>query len=250
MRAAEFLPEQQLDELNWRAPAAAAGIAGAIGGGLATHNSQPTEPVAQVAPAEKSAPEIKAPVAQAAPTKNINDDLIAHAESLLKKPNAKILYQTAVAAGMQDTELAQFLAQCAHETKNFTTRREDGSKEYFMKKYDKKYNPQNAAILGNVNPGDGARYFGRGDIQLTGRDNYARVGRALGLDLINRPELAENPEIAAKIAVHFWQNRVVPRVDNFADTAAVTRPINRRLAGLDDRDEKFKGLHHVLVANK
>ena len=156
MRAAEFLPEQQLDELNWRAPAAAAGIAGAIGGGLATHNPEPTEPVAQVAPAEKSAPEIKAPVAQAAPTKNINDDLIAHAESLLKKPNAKILYQTAVAAGLQDTELAQFLAQCAHETKNFTTRREDGSKEYFMKKYDKKYNPQNAAILGNVNPGDGA----------------------------------------------------------------------------------------------
>jgi predicted chitinase len=57
-------------------------------------------------------------------------------------------------------------------------------------------------------------------------------------------------KIAAKIAVHFWQNRVVPRVDNFADTAAVTRPINRRLTGLDDRDEKFKGLHHVLVANK
>ena len=249
MRAVEFLNEQQLDELNWRAPVAAAGIIGGVAGGLATQN-KPPEPQAQVAPAEKPAPEIKAPVARAEPVKNINNDLIAHAEALLKKPNAKILYQTAVKAGLRDAELAQFMAQCAHETKNFTTRREEGSREYFMKKYDKKYNPENAAILGNVKPGDGAKYFGRGDIQLTGRDNYTRVGKALGIDLVNNPELAEKPEIAAQIAVYFWKNRVAPRVDNFADTAAVTRPINRRLAGLDDRDEKFKGLHHVLVANK
>lgn len=249
MRACEFIVEQQLDEINWRAPVAAAGIAGAVAGGMATHNPQP-EPQAQVAPAEKSAPEIKVPVAKPTAEKSINNDLIAHAESLLKKPNAKILYQTAVAAGMRDAELAQFMAQCAHETKNFTTRREDGGKEYFMKKYDKKYNPANAEILGNVKPGDGAKYFGRGDIQLTGRDNYTRVGKALGIDLINRPELAERPDISAKIAVYYWQNRVAPKVDNFADTAAVTRPINRRLAGLEDRHEKFKGLHHVLVANK
>jgi putative chitinase len=249
MRAHEFVVEQDLEELNWRAPVAAAGIAGAVAGGLATHN-KPPEPQAQVAPAEKSAPEIKAPVAQSKPAKNINNDLVAHAESLMQKPNAKILYRAAVAAGLRDTELAQFMAQCAHETKNFTTRREEGSKEYFMRKYDKKYNPDNAAILGNVKPGDGARYFGRGDIQLTGRDNYTRVGRALGIDLVNQPELAEKPEIAAKIAVYFWKNRVAPKVDNFADTAAVTRPINRKLTGLEDRDEKFKGLHHVLVAQK
>ena len=55
MRAVEFLNEQQLDELNWRAPVAAAGIIGGVAGGLATQN-KPPEPQAQVAPAEKPAP--------------------------------------------------------------------------------------------------------------------------------------------------------------------------------------------------
>lgn len=40
-------------------------------------------------------------------------------------------------------------------------------------------------------------------IQLTGRDNYARAGKALGLDLVNHPELVERPDIAAKVAVWY-----------------------------------------------
>ena len=170
--------------------------------------------------------------------------------------------------------MAAFIAQCSHESGGFIFLKENlNYKAPSLRKLFGKYFPTDdianeyankpnkqeaianriyASRMGNGNEasGDGYKFCGRGLIQLTGRDNYARVGRALGLDLVNRPELAENPEIAAKIAVHFWQNRVVPRVDNFADTAAVTRPINRRLTGLDDRDEKFKGLHHVLVANK
>lgn len=248
MRAHEFLNEQQLDELNWRAPVAAAGIAGAVAGGMATHNPQPTQPAAQVMQVDNPTPNIPTPLAKAPVKKTqANPKTIAHAESLLSNPNAKVLLQTAQAAGIKGAELAQFMAQCAHETKNFTTRKEMGNNKYFMQKYDKKYNPANAELLGNTKPGDGAKYFGRGDIQLTGRDNYTRVGRALGIDLVNHPELAERADIAAKIAVYYWQNRVAPKVDDFSDTASVTRPINRKLTGLDDRHEKFTGMHHVIA---
>jgi len=254
MRASEFVDEQQLNELNWRAPAAAAGIAGAVAGGLATHNPPPVEPAAQVMQVPTPKPVVGTPLAapkSAVPKKTVaSPESIANAKSLLSNPNAKLLYQTAVKAGITGTELAQFMAQCAHETMNFTTRRERGDRNYFMRKYDKQYNPANAELLGNTKPGDGAKYFGRGDIQLTGRENYRKVGRALGLPLEEHPELAERPEVAAKIAVYFWKNRVQPRVDNFMDTAAVTRPINYKLTGLDDRHEKFVGMNHVLTAMK
>lgn len=251
MRAIEFLNEQQLDELNWRAPAAAAGIAGAVAGGLATHNPPPVEPVAQVMQVPTPTPAVATPLAKApqaaAKKPTASPESVAKAKDLLSNPNAKVLYQTAVKAGITGAELAQFMAQCAHETKNFTTRREAGNTKYFMQKYDMKYNPANAEILGNTKPGDGAKYFGRGDIQLTGRYNYTQAGKALGIDLVNHPELAERADIAAKIAVYFWQNRVAPKVDDFMDTAAVTRPINRKLTGLDDRHEKFTGMHDIIA---
>lgn len=254
MRAVEFANSQQLDELNWRAPVAAAGFAGAVAGGMATHNPLPPEPTAQVMNIDATKPITGIPLAaiptaKAATAKKAvaSPESVYNAKILLSNPNSKLLYQTAVAAGITGTELAQFMAQCAHETMNFTTRRERGDRNYFMKKYDKQYNPANAQLLGNTKPGDGARYFGRGDIQLTGRDNYTRVGRALGIDLVNHPELAERADIAAKIAVYYWQNRVAPRVDDFSDTAAVTRPINRKLTGLDDRHDKFTGMHHVMA---
>lgn len=44
-------------------------------------------------------------------------------------------------------------------------------------------------------------YFGRGPIQLTWEDNYARFGKYLGLPLLRHPELVNKPEIGYKIAV-------------------------------------------------
>lgn len=171
---------------------------------------------------------------------------IDHAQKLLKNPQAKILYDAAIKAGIRGNELAQFMAQCAHETMNFHTLKEMGNKNYFLKKYDKRYNPDNAALLGNVKDGDGLKYYGRGYIQLTGRENYTRAAKALGLDLVNHPEIAERPEVAARIAVWFWQHRVASQVSNFHDTSAVTKPINARLTGLDDREHKYSGLSHVI----
>lgn len=55
--------------------------------------------------------------------------------------------------------------------------------------------------LGNVQRGDGPKYKGRGFVQITGRRNYSDWSRRLGIDLINNPEKALEPEIAAKILV-------------------------------------------------
>ena len=55
--------------------------------------------------------------------------------------------------------------------------------------------------LGNSQPGDGMRYKGRGYVQITGRRNYQDWSRRLGVDLVNNPEAAENPRIAAQILV-------------------------------------------------
>lgn len=56
-------------------------------------------------------------------------------------------------------------------------------------------------ILGNNQPGDGYRYRGRGYVQITGRSNYTNWSERLGIDLVNQPELASEPEIAAQILV-------------------------------------------------
>jgi predicted chitinase len=157
-----------------------------------------------------------------------------------------ILKRAAKAAGIRGNELAAFLSQCAHETMNFVSLVEIGSPQYF-RRYDPAHAPRQARSLGNTEAGDGERYKGRGYIQLTGRYNYRRAGEALGLPLEAYPELAEQPHIAAKIAIWYWEWRVRPAVNNFADVRAVTRPINPGLNGLPDRREKFQTYQVALL---
>jgi peptidoglycan L-alanyl-D-glutamate endopeptidase CwlK len=63
--------------------------------------------------------------------------------------------------------------------------------------------------LGNQGPPDGERFRGRGFVQLTGRDNYLRYGQKIGLDdrLIDDPELANTPQIAAQLLACFLKDR-------------------------------------------
>ena len=88
--------------------------------------------------------------------------------------------------------------------------------------------------LGNAEPGDGWTYHGRGYVQLTGRDNYDQVGKALGLDLVHHPELAEDRKVAADIAIYYWQSRVVANKDQLNVTGAC-HDINGGEKGLHER---------------
>ena len=245
-------------EEGWKDWVTAAGVASmAAGGGSAAYDAYKAsqaekEPTPIVAPApdfsakKKDTSKIQIP-ANATPK-----------QSVTGSPHEKVLSKEAVASGITGTELAQFLGQCAHETMDFKHLKEIGGSLDFKKyepvfhkdkktkkvildpktKKPKNFNPK-AITLGNDNPGDGEKYKGRGYIQLTGKYNYSMASKALGLDLVKQPELVEKPEVAAKVAVWFWQNRVQPKVDNFNDTKASTKPINKGLKGLEQRKEKF-----------
>lgn len=61
-----------------------------------------------------------------------------------------------------------------------------------------------AAHLGNTQAGDGPRFKGRGLLQITGRKNYGFCAAALGLELLEQPELLEEPINACRSAGWFW----------------------------------------------
>lgn len=71
--------------------------------------------------------------------------------------------------------------------------------------------------LGNTSEGDGARYKGRGYIQLTGRSNYRRIGQMLDVDLEGTPELANDQEQAGRILAAFLKQEEQPIRDALAD---------------------------------
>lgn len=80
--------------------------------------------------------------------------------------------------------------------------KEIGGPTYYTRMYDIRGNrPDKARELGNLQPGDGALFAGRGYPQMTGRKNYGRADRELGLGgaLVTNPDLAMRPDIAASI---------------------------------------------------
>jgi len=162
-------------------------------------------------------------------------------KSVTGNPHEVLLKKAAEKAGIQGQELAAFLSQCAHETMDFKHLKEIGGSLDF-KKYDPRFAPSKAKRLGNTKPGDGAKYKGRGYIHLTGKYNYGAASKAIYGDdrLVKDPSLVEKPEIAAKTAVWFWQNRVQDKVKNFTDVKDVTKGINPGLKHLDQRQDKFK----------
>jgi predicted chitinase len=177
------------------------------------------------------------PTAQAKPA--VKQYQTAQLKTLTGTAAEAIAKRLALQQGLKGMELAAFLAQIKHESWDFKRMHEVGDKRYFQRMYDKKYKPAKAKGLGNTELGDGVRYRGRGYMQLTGRDNYRRVGRLLGMDLENNPELAARPDIAAQVALLYWKQRVRPKVRDWSNVAEVTRPINSQLAHLEDRKRDF-----------
>lgn len=83
-----------------------------------------------------------------------------------------------------------------------------------------------ASELGNTQPGDGARFCGRGLIQVTGRRNYTLAAIGLDLDLLNHPELLEQPVNAAMSAGWYWFNRKLNALADAGDFLGVSRAVN------------------------
>jgi predicted chitinase len=84
--------------------------------------------------------------------------------------------------------------------------------------------------LGNTEPGDGAKFRGRGFFQLTGRANYQKAGAA------DRPEKLLNLDEAAKTAVDF----ALRYKGDFGDPKAFTKFVNGGYIGLDERTKYFQ----------
>ena len=75
--------------------------------------------------------------------------------------------------------------------------------QYFFRMYDiNGSRPQVAKRLGNTIPGDGIKFAGRGQVQLTGRTNYTNMGKYLKLDLVNKPDLLLDTKISARVLVY------------------------------------------------
>ena len=127
-----------------------------------------------------------------------------------------------------------FLAQVAHESDNFRIFKEEGKAARFAR-YD------HIRGLENIHPGDGYRYRGRGPIQITGRKNYEEVGNALGLDLVNNPELLEDAAYSFRASAWWWKKHGLnEKMDKFPNNVKVaTKIINGGYRHLKRRQSKY-----------
>jgi putative chitinase len=94
--------------------------------------------------------------------------------------------------------------------------------------------------LGNINPGDGWRFRGRGLKQLTGRSNYTRCGKAIGVDLSAEPERLLEPRYAAQSAGWFWAVNDLNSLADRGDVGEMTRKINGGQNGLAQRQALYQ----------
>lgn len=144
----------------------------------------------------------------------------------------------AMREGGMNTPLRQaaFISQVAVESDRFNTYEEyaDGTQ------YDGRTD------LGNTQPGDGPKYKGRGAIQVTGRYNYEKMSKDLGVDFVDHPELAAEPQYAFKTALWYWGNHDGNAVADGGDIKAITEMVNGGDHALDVRTTYYNNALKVL----
>ena len=160
------------------------------------------------------------------------------------KPERRDAFLPHLQAAMEEFEVntplrqAAFLAQLAHESGEFRYMEEIWGPTAAQKRYEP---PSSLARrLGNMEPGDGFRYKGRGPIQVTGRDNYRRYGGLLGLDLEAEPEQAATPEVGFRIAGLYWQKNGLNELADKEWFKTITKRINGGTNGLEDRRRYYE----------
>jgi putative chitinase len=118
-----------------------------------------------------------------------------------------------------------FIAQLAHESGSFQYVEELASGEAYEGRKD----------LGNIYPGDGVKFKGRGLIQITGWNNYTMMANELVIDCVNNPELIRQAKYAVESACWFWKCNGLNQLADTDDIKAVTKKINGGYNGLAER---------------
>jgi putative chitinase len=136
----------------------------------------------------------------------------------------------------QPLRIAAFLAQAAHESGELTLLRELWGPTPEQTRYEPP--ATKATELGNIEPGDGKRFRGRGIFQVTGRGNYERCSIALygnPLSLQTHPELLEEPVAACRSAGWFWISHDLSTLADARQFDLITRRINGGDNGAEQR---------------
>jgi putative chitinase len=167
---------------------------------------------------------------------------ITAANVKLMSPNARPIIVAGIVDNQKDIfdggidtplRLCHFMAQCAHESAHFTVTREFASGAAYEGRKD----------LGNVNPGDGKRYRGRGLIQTTGRKNYRDTTTDIRLMIPSAPDFEAEPEALEEFpwallsAISYWRRRKINVPADKDDVEAVTRKVNGGTNGLAEREK-------------
>jgi putative chitinase len=150
--------------------------------------------------------------------------------------------------------LAHFMAQVLHETGTLTIQSESlyykperlmavwpkrfptlGAAEPYARNPEKLANLVYGGRMGNIDPGDGFKFIGRGMLQLTGRASYKKYGDLVGIDLTEDPALVLAPQWSLKVACEVWNGLGCNAKADADDVTAVSKAINGGLVGLSDR---------------
>jgi hypothetical protein len=132
----------------------------------------------------------------------------------------------------------------AVETGRFSPIKEKGGPAYFTKLYEGR------ADLGNLQPGDGPLFRGRGYIQITGRANYTEYGREIGANLVGNPDLALDPSIAAHVLALYFKNKGIPALAAANKWETVRRRVNGGLNGWARFLEVVTALQQVVALSQ
>lgn len=165
-----------------------------------------------------------------------------------------LLEALSVLSIQSDLRQAHFLAEGLMETGEFRRVEENLSysaaglirvfSKYFPTLHEAKaaqYQPELIANtvyggrMGNTESGDGWRFRGRGVFQLTGRENYAAVGKRAGLPLEEEPDLVCDPQHMFWVAGHYWNMRGLSRFADADDLEGLARRLNGGTNGLSAR---------------
>lgn len=164
--------------------------------------------------------------------------------------------------------IAGFLAQCGHESADFTILKENlnyGAKglrgvfpKYFpddatAAKYERKpemiANRVYGGRMGNgpEASGEGYKFRGRGAIQLTGKDNYTAFSKSIGKTIDETIAYLETLDGAIESACWFWKARGLNAVCDADDIVKMTKLINGGTIGLEERKSHYVKAKSVLV---